>query len=294
MTRMILPIIAVCGFIAPPLHAADETDAVRDRWFQLFRARAAGLEVSWAQASARPIALTAEPLLSYTNPVRGGQTFGNVFLWTDAGRPLLLAAFWSVAEPDDVTVRWLSQEWHSLANNSVTVNVDGLQTWESGEPGVSWSVVKDVAAPLKSRPLRLAQMREIAAQIRAEIETHESELRRMSQPIYRYPPGIPGILDGAIFAFVMGTDPELFAVIEATAAEDGSVAWRLGFAHFTNAPVRATIDGEEIFSAGRCPPMQATGRHYLSFHVERHPADLSVPAEGTEPVGSTRETNKQN
>ncbi|MAG94065.1 MAG: hypothetical protein CMJ48_09980 [Planctomycetaceae bacterium] len=41
------------------------------------------------------------------------------------------------------------------------------------------------------------------------------QLRRLSQPIYRYESDNANLLDGAMFAFVQGTDPEVFLLLEA-------------------------------------------------------------------------------
>jgi hypothetical protein len=84
----------------------------------------------------------------------------------------------------------------------------------------------------------------------------------------------PGVLDGAMFAFVMGTDPELFAIIEAVQQGDSGQR-RLGFVHFTNAPVEARLNGSKMFTAERVPLVQTAGPHHLGIGVERHEPDLS-------------------
>jgi hypothetical protein len=267
--------VIVC-FVAPVAGNADENVAeqVHKRWQNLYKNRAESLAVAFTETSERIVTLSPQPLLSYSNPVRNVQGHGSVFLWTEAGRPVLIGGFWSALEPADPATRRLSRELHSLAADSIAVDLNGRKTWISTQPGIEWTIVKDTAEPLKSRPLRLAQMRRIVERVRAEIETQESELRLMPQPIYRYPEDT-GVLDGAIFAFVMGTDPELFAIVEARTAAGGAAEWVLGFAHFTNFPVRATFDGVEIYHAERWSPTESTGRHHLSFAIERHPADLT-------------------
>jgi hypothetical protein len=73
------------------------------------------------------------------------------------------------------------------------------------------------------------------------------------------------------------------AIVEAV--ENGATQWRIGFVHFTNAPVEAQLNDSKIFAAERCPPMQSTGPHHLGIAVERHSPDLSdevlLPAEDT-------------
>lgn len=278
----IVAVLIGLAAVASRAVAEPPTEAqVRSRWNALYQRRAEGLRVFLAGSKDQPIKLLERPLLFYTNPVRAGRTEGSVFLWTDEGRPALVAAFWSVNEPSEQALRRLSREWHSLTEENLSIDIDSACVWESGERGIEWHTLADNAPPVKSRTLRLVQMRKIVSGIQATIGTGESELRLMPQPIYRYPESTRGALDGAMFAFVMGTDPELLVIVEAV--EDAAAQWRIGFVHFTNAPVEAQLNDSKIFTAERCPPMQSTGPHHLGIAVERHARDLSdevlVPAE---------------
>lgn len=267
-------ITLVC--IAAPLtgYTDDESDKViRKRWEKLYQDRAESLSVAFADSTQRTVRMIPQPALSYSNPVRNELQHGSVFLWTDSGRPVLVAAYWSVPEPNQPGVRRLSREWHSLTADNVTVSRDSQTIWTSSEPGIEWKPLENTPGPLNSRPLRLTQMRKLARRLHAEIDTSEGELRLMPQPIYRYPEN-SGVVDGAVFAFVMGTDPELLAVIEARAEADGAKEWSLGFVHFTNAPVTAEFDDEQIYEAQRWSPGKPAARHHLGIAVERHPADL--------------------
>jgi hypothetical protein len=259
----------------PMVGSADDEAAIesRKRWQSLYEQRAEELAVSFAESSQRTVRLHPHALLTYSNPVRGVQGHGSVFLWTENGRPMLIAAYWSIAEPAQPGTRRLSREWHSLVPDKVDVKISAKETWTSTEPGIEWQSVKHADEPSKSRALRLTQLRGIMNRARAEIATGESELRLMPQPIYRYPEGA-GVLDGAIFAFVMGTDPELLAVVEARAGRDAGVDWFLGFVQFTNAAVRATFDEVEVYRARQWSPAESAGRHHLGIAVERHPAEL--------------------
>jgi hypothetical protein len=281
----ILAALIGLGALASLAPAEPPSEAeLRSRWSALYKRRAEALRVSLAESKGQTIKLLDTALLTYTNPVRAGRTEGSVFLWTEEGRPVLAAAFWSVNDESDSSLRRLSREWHSLSQEEMTVNLDSARVWRSGEPGIEWHNLVDTAAPTKSRTLRLVEMRKIVAGVQATIGTGESELRLMPQPLYRYPESTPGVLDGAMFAFVMGTDPELFAIVEAIPRKKAP-QWRIGFVPFTNAPVEAHLNGVKLFTVERCLPGQSTGPHHLGITVERHPADLSdeivLPAEET-------------
>ena len=57
-----------------------------------------------------------------------------------------------------------------------------------------------------------------------------SQLRLLPKPWHRYGKGGSGVEDGALFAFAIGTDPEVFLMIGVppqprTAASAGSMPW---------------------------------------------------------------------
>src|SRR5947209_7567407 len=75
---------------------------------------------------------------------------------------------------------------------------------------------------------RLLQMRELAAGCavtKRERDDSASELRLLPQPIYRYEAAQAGVIDGAIFVFVQGTDPDLFLLLEARES-GGKAEWQ--------------------------------------------------------------------
>jgi hypothetical protein len=122
-------------------------------------------------------------------------------------------------------------------------------------------------------------MRELMRRVRAEVDKDgESELRLMTQPLYRYAAASEGVLDGAVFVFCMGTDPEIIALLE---ARDGQAStWRIAFARFGAA--RMTVkDGERtLWDCGLATPRQPRGKYYLMWRAQQMPADA---AEGATP-----------
>ena len=53
-------------------------------------------------------------------------------------------------------------------------------------------------------------------------------MRMLTQPIYRYSSAAAEVVDGAMFVFVEGTDPEAFLLFEAAGAAEP--VWRYAFA----------------------------------------------------------------
>jgi hypothetical protein len=65
-----------------------------------------------------------------------------------------------------------------------------------------------------------------------------TELRRLPRELYRYQPEKPPVIDGAVFAFVMGTDPEALLMIEAVQGPDHT-DWQYAFVRETSASLQA-------------------------------------------------------
>jgi hypothetical protein len=77
-------------------------------------------------------------------------------------------------------------------------------------------------------------MKTLAADFSAsmvEFNGQRSELRLLPQPLLRYEPQHQPILDGALFAFSLGTDPEVLLLLEARGERDRA-EWQFAFARF--------------------------------------------------------------
>ena len=101
--------------------------------------------------------------------------------------------------------------------------------------------VPDAPKPADTAEARLRQMRELAAGLRRRRTTSGSNgwqaLRPMPKPFARY--GKPGsaLIDGAVFCFALGTDPEAYLMLEARAGKDGP-EWQYAFAPRPPTPSR--------------------------------------------------------
>ena len=113
-----------------------------------------------------------------------------------------------------------------------------------------------------------ALARKLSTSITAE---EESELRLMTQPLYRYPTDASGALDGALFVYCMATDPELILLVEAREAK-GSSAFYVAFARFGNLAMTVTDGQRTLWSCERGKPGRSDGKYYLKWRAEQMPA----------------------
>lgn len=77
------------------------------------------------------------------------------------------------------------------------------------------------------------------------------ELRLLPRPLFRYEADeAEGIVDGGLFAFVQGTDPQSLLVIEAR-TDRGTASWHFAFARLASGAVAGRLDDREVFSVAK-------------------------------------------
>jgi hypothetical protein len=92
-------------------------------------------------------------------------------------------------------------------------------------------------------------MRLLAADFRASDDFGGkgwTELRLLPTPIARYGESGSNLVDGALFAFVLGTDPEVFLFIEARSGAQGP-EWQYALAPMTIFAVKASYQGKAVW-----------------------------------------------
>ena len=267
-------VMLVCLAVSPQCTRAEEKTDLRARWNEVYLNLAKSLNFAQVKTPDASFKLVERPLLKYANPVRNWQQHGSIYLWSAEGRPAVIGSIWSIEDRRDERYRNIAFEWHSLVDKSLVAKREGGQLWQSEEPGLQWNACPNSDPPAAKRTARLRQMRQIARRIRAvTAQSGESELRLMSQPLYRYPDSVPGVGDGSVFAFVMGTDPELFLLIEARPDGDQQ-KWYWAFARFTHVALTAK-DGERVvFQCKHRRESEGLTKYSVLFRAERRLAEL--------------------
>jgi hypothetical protein len=163
-------------------------------------------------------ARVADPCLRWTNPI-GGAPDGVVAVYAHkGGRPAALAQFFKNSQK-----KWVN-EFTIIPESDVTILRSGRLFWRPSEYVCKFTDLPRAPLPAAKPVLRLAQMRAIAADFSVidyfgSKETKEN-LRLLPQPVYRYSEERE-ILDGAVFVFVLGTDPECCLLLEAYQHDKG-------------------------------------------------------------------------
>ncbi len=214
--------------------------------------------LGWYLVSAGPGSQTPmkpESVLRWTNAPRGQEGEPTLILWADAGRPVALASVYP----------WqghLVYDCVSLAREvGLTAREDGRTVWSPTVGGVTFRDFSDIPPPGTNARARLTQMKSLAERFKVTMfglkadESDREEMRLLPKPIYRYKLDDgktvhPDLIDGAIFAFVQGTDPEAVLLIEAIRHGDRT-DWQYAFARATAAGLEARLGPSVVWTAPR-------------------------------------------
>jgi hypothetical protein len=272
LTRAIL--ILTAGAWAPVVAAEPPTGAER-KDSQAEKIRAAIDEVL-GRHQVFPTEESKEPLeviraLRWSNNPRGTEN-GLTVLYVRKGRPYAVACLF----PYD---RGMIHDFQSLARESdrIVARRDGEAVWQPQEAGVAYAPIPDAPIPRGSRPERLQQIKQLAERFESamlgwRVDTNDQEkLRLLPRPLYRYDPGSGPVLDGAVFAFVQGTDPESLLLIELV-KEGAQPRWVYAFARRTAGKLEGRLDGRVVWTAPLNPEYKDPRAPRLTVHM---PLDLS-------------------
>jgi hypothetical protein len=244
--------LAVLGQ-APSADAAQPGSTARDEALATFQKEAARYVLT-PQGSEGKLEFVAEPVLNWGNPARNNED-GAVFVWLRGGRPAAIGSIFTYLHGP--TGRVVTKHaFHSLSDQPLTATYENQLVWSPQAAGLRFAAL-EAEAPADSSRRRLVQMRALAREFSAtmiDLKGETTELRLLSQPIYRYEPKKGEVKDGAIFAFAVGTDPEALLIIEARAKGD-DLHWEYAFARFHFVELVASYQGKEVWRAEAEPDM---------------------------------------
>jgi hypothetical protein len=203
------------------------------------------------KSSGKELKLEPEPVFRWLLQL-DRRFYSDIYVWTHEGRPEVVAAITNVYG----LRRAMETEIHSLSTGLPLMTHGAKVVWEPQRPGVELKPMPDAPKPDRTAAARLKQMRSLAAQysVVADYGNMKKEnLRLLPTPIYRYASERQGVTDGALLAFVRGTDPEVFLMIEARKGGDG-VEWQHAFVRFVgHASLRAVRDDREVWQVDALP-----------------------------------------
>lgn len=265
--------------------ADDQSDAARAARAAEITKKAAEEYTITRGSDKQPLKFEPKSLLQWSNPVVGS-IHGGVHIWTRNGRPEVVASIYKFSSP----LHHLGVEFHSLSLEPVSADRDGRAAWVVSTPGIEFKPIPGAPKPAETPTRRLAQMRALAKEFSATETTREEppkpsvqrDLRLLTQPIHRYASTDSEVLDGALFTFVLGTDTEIFLIIEARRTAEG-YEWQYAFARMNSIVFQALHRGREVWTTAELPwPVVGDGRHAYNLFTFQ-------PGEGANPPGEPRD-----
>ncbi|HWB11662.1 MAG TPA: hypothetical protein VG826_20695 [Pirellulales bacterium] len=214
-----------------------------------------------------------EPVLRYNDQSRlgdnGAQALLDATAWRlgEKGRPLALVTL--EIYPFDGGTAVLTYEFVSLSPSSFEMKNTRGVTWMPASTELTMVALEDAPAPAESPRSRLVQMRQLARRFtcQEELQGEKIECRLLAQPIDRYDDEAAGILDGAIFIFANGTNPEMGLVMECS-----DKGWSYGVFRLSSATLFAQLDGKSFDVPPKGPGYPANATYTATRHSIPLPA----------------------
>lgn len=208
--------------------------------------------------------LVKQPLLNWSNPERRTPA-GAVYIWTLNGRPEVAMSLY----PNNGVVE---QEFQSLSLHPLKAKIDGLGVWNPQGPGLEMKPLKSDTKPAESKPARLRQMRALAREFQCNLVPPDKSIpaRLLTSPLYRYASEKSStVIDGTMFAFVQGTDPEVLLLIEAVSDDSGETRWQYGLARMSMVPMEVLYQDESVWKVDWAQQSYQTPYKVISAQDER-------------------------
>jgi hypothetical protein len=236
---------------------------------ELMKAAVSSLEAETEDVQFKAaLTLVSKPLLHYSDPTRGAFGGANVLLdggvWRlgTKGRPTALVTieiYGATDEPRLVGFEFLSLTATKFALKHKTEQV----RWEAPSSALALKELPKAPKPAATEALRLAQMRQLVRRFAVkEFDRNNTiDCRLLAQPIDRYHSAADKIVDGAIFAFANGTNPEMGIVFET----DGE-RWQYGTLRLSAAKLSVALDGREVAAYENYNGIGRTSGPYHNAH----------------------------
>jgi hypothetical protein len=201
--------------------------------------------------------LPPQPVLRWRNVARGQEGEAMMVVWAHNGRPLAMASLFP----------WegkMCHEFDSLSRGNKLIARDKDRViWSPSTAGVEFKDVPASPKPAKKPAERLRQMKAIAERFKAKMtgwqgdNSDQEELRLLPRPLFRYDltnakDPEPNLLDGALFAYVIGTDPEVVLVLEAIGTAE-KADWQYALVRATSGGLEVKLDNEVVWTAKKAP-----------------------------------------
>jgi len=245
-----------------PVGPPDDAQPREDR-SKAIRAAVDEYELYLGNDERTKLVRSPQPVQTFEDPVTLSQ-HGSVYLWADQHRPLAIGSFYFQADGARV------DEFQSLATGGeLTAEFAGAVVWRPQTPGIKIQPLDDKDEVPATKELRLRTMRDIARRFTASVTDRRAgrlELRLLPQPLHRYQDANSGLVDGAIFSFAKGTNPEVLLLLEAH-SQNGSDRWHFALARMSARGCTVNYKDREIWALSSVGFKQDADQPYFNRYT---------------------------
>jgi len=120
MTYVLLAMLSIVVSGQEQTNGKEDTEFAKQqqkKWNEFYRIEAASYSITLDGNREQVLKLRPEPVLLWSNPVRGGDTNGAVFVWTYQGRAEAVGTMFSYLARQNPSKRYVSHEFLSLAQS---------------------------------------------------------------------------------------------------------------------------------------------------------------------------------
>jgi hypothetical protein len=166
------------------------------------------------------------------------------------------------------------QEFADIHPGKVELRRGTREIWSPASRYSKFRELPDAPKPSDNAALRLSQIKKMADRFQIVDGFRETNreptphvLRMLSRPTCRYGSPEQEILDGALFTFVVSTDPEACLLIEIHRGKDDVARWQYMVVPMTIFSLDARLDGQSVWTKPEAMVFgDSTGPHYISVY----------------------------
>jgi hypothetical protein len=287
MTRLHLllvsiPALALCSLVSlapadeptadksgekPPAIAPPTEKELAEKRMQFMKAALAHYTIHVGEA--KEPATVGDPCLRWSNPISGDPD-GIIAVYSyKGGRPAAVGQFFQVPSKF-----WIN-EFTIIPESDVRIMRSDRVFWKPSEYVCKFTDLPRSPVPADKANARLAQMRAVAADFSVidyfGPKKTKQDLRLLRQPVYRYSEK-GTILDGALFVFVLGTDPECCLLVEAYEDKNGP-HYRYAVAPMSIYQLEARYKDRVVWEIERREPGPVNSRSYYAGGYPAEPGE---------------------
>jgi hypothetical protein len=254
-------VLAAAGAQEPTPPPAKQKGAGSDnaaRAAEFAAAESLRYDIRRAEEGGRPLKLLPQPVLRWSNPTRA-EVHGAVVLWAAGGCPEAAASIYQFFDRDQLNI-----ELVSLSEAPLRAERNSRLRW-SPEAGVRYQSLTGGPEPAATAARRQFQMRPLARRFKGylaepgEADDRWTELRLMATPLHQYEATDGSGREGAVFALVTTTDPEILLMIESRRVEGGRKwVWAAARMHFR--PLQLKLEDKLVWEVPAAAPPWAKVR----------------------------------